>query len=174
MCCIENVYSMHTAHKISRFCCVCSLAQCTNNFSWLALCMRVRLFFSYCFAYMHLRFAYFKAIIVSYWTFQSFFSFFLFQFTLFFVACPYLIHFIRKWMFLFFLKQRKAKTIKEKHKLSEQHTQAHTLTDICVCVSIFMLYCTNVCVNSSVCVHAFALSFTPFTLSPLFSLFFSL
>lgn len=145
--------------------------------SWLATRNAQTIFLSVCVyvcvcnffrtvSLVHLRFAYFKAIIVSYWTFQSFFSFFLFA--LFFVACPYLIHLIRKWMFLFLLKQRKAKTIKEKHKLSEQQTHTRKHTDICVCVSFFMLHCTDVCV----CVHAFALSFTPFTWSPLFFTFF--
>lgn len=156
-----------TAHKISRFAILlyvqCILAQNAQTiFLSGFVCACASLFFRSV-SLVHLRFAYFKAIIVSYWTFQSLFSFRFVCFILCCVPVSYSSHSQVNVPF-FSLKQRKAKTIKEKHKLSEQQT--HTRIFACASVS---LCCT---VPVPVCVHAFALSFTPFTLSPLFLRFF--
>lgn len=137
MCCIENDENvLNTRHIKSvdlRYLLYVHLGTTykQNNF---ALCVRVR--FSISLA--HLRFAYFKAIIVFILNALRVF----FSFALFFVACPYLIHLIRKWMFLFFSNKEKKK--RGIHLTEQLHgylrVRLHLCVNVCVCLLFLSLH----------------------------------
>lgn len=168
MCCIENVLNAWHIKSVDLWFAVSAHLGTMHkqNFSFWLLCMRVRRTVSL----MHLRFAYFKAIIVSYWTFSSLVSFSFFSHSLYSLLCARILFISVASECSFFLSEtKKSKNDKDKHKLSEQqHTLAHTRIFACASVSLccapFQSRCASVCFFSH-SVHFYNLFLFSFFLS---------
>lgn len=154
MCCIENCtqYIRHIKPVDLRFAAMCILAQCINNLFFSCFVHACASFRCCCVLLMHLRFAYFKAIIVFILNVLKFFSFCSFYSLL--RARILFISFASECSF-FSLAKTKSWKKRHTHLIEQPHGYSR--------VHLYLYV-----VPMSVCECAFAFSFTPFTLLPLF------